>query len=94
MTPRSRLAPPHKPGVEADLPDVVAVEEPAEEALQAEAVAAVLARAELALVGVEVVRAGVKALALVPANKMGSVELHSPVSPFPVGWLTQLLSGN
>lgn len=51
--------------VEADLADVVAVQQPAQEALQAQPVPAVRDRAELALVRVPVVRGRVDALALV-----------------------------
>lgn len=54
-----------EPRVEADFSDVVAVEEPAEEPLQTEAVTAVRDRAEPALVGVPVVRRGVDALTLI-----------------------------
>lgn len=51
--------------VEADVADVVSLQQPAEEALQAQPVAAVRDRPELTLVRVPVVRGRVDTLALV-----------------------------
>lgn len=55
--------------VEADVADVVAVQQPAQEALEPQPVAAVRDRPELTLIGVPVVGGGVDALALITWNK-------------------------
>ena len=64
------FAPSDEPRVEADFADVVSVEEPAEEPLQTQSVAAVPAGAELALVRVPVVGLGVQPLLLVGVHQL------------------------
>ena len=68
-----------EPWVEADFPDVVSVEEPAKEPLEAEAVAAVGAGAELPLVGVPVVGLRVQTLLLVGGDQL-VVVVHTHAS--------------
>lgn len=66
----SRLGAAQEPRVEADVPDVVPVEQPAQEPLDPEAVASVLASPELPLVRVPVVVGSFQPLALVGRHQL------------------------
>ena len=68
-----------EPWVEADFPDVVSVEEPAEEPLHPQAVASVGAGSELPLVGVPVVGLRVQTLLLVGRDQL-VVVVHTHAS--------------
>ena len=74
-----RFATSGEPWVEADFPDVVPVEEPAEEPLHPQAVASVGAGSELPLVGVPVVSLRVQTLLLVGRDQL-VVVVHTHAS--------------